>query len=1286
MNGASIGASSTAYLDALDEYRSGENSKDKLPKLASAITASGVSRWRLTCRAEDWRSTADISAMRKAANNQPITVARLLSLNREEARSVLAALGEAEPRRFADEALTRGAGAFLESPLSLRLLQSAVRKDGIWPDSRFDLFRRAIDALAHEYNPEREYDPRPAVDEIVQASELLCFYMLAAGATAFWRSNALPIGDRSSDYVPIQSLSINHALARSSLDTAIFRGEGQRFEPIHRTIAEFLAGRFLARKVLGGPNEAQFPLQRATALITSYDHKAPSELRGLYAWFAAHLARLGDQTGAITLVERDAATVLAYGDAAAFTTDGRKAILFNLDSDDPYFLSASKGTTVFGGLAGQDLAPDFINILDSKTDSHLQVTVLQALEEGVPVAAMQPKLRQIALDDKRPLWQRGRAASAWIKGSNDQSAARSTLYRELTASPVTPDQISLRSDLLAEIVEEDLPVSDVVKLISDLNTLRATDRDDPEPTGLTINLLIALKKSPHLSELFKKPILGRSRQGVTQKLEVRHFLQQTLAVAISATPNLSAAQLWSWLKNIRDCEWDRLEEELASAITKWIDEDLHVRELELFLTLAEDCRPDEGPWMATNHYMSIARRVPSETLLGGLLATADREHGRRRRRLFEIAAYAARSENYWPAWKERIISALQQEGNFDEYINSLELDPNREWKEQERQRKKKEDAETDKARARNIAELEPNINEIAAGVADQFGTLNWAANLYRNAAISRKGGHLSKIERFTNERIASAIAEGFIKFAIHTDIKVIAADLGKAEAQNQGFRQEYVVAAGVHQALSQGREDELAGCPLVNAIVALRQNYFSGDEKPGLSDWAIQRLACDPEAGANELLNYWNAALDAGDTNLDSVHYLMTSSERELCSRTFQDLLLTRPNLPTEALKQALIGIATSSSRDEVLKLAIAAQAVPTNPDADKLWNFISLALEPSEFEATHSIEQIRSALLAPNGELANRLQALSSGPCDLDRMRIAILGLSHPAEERDWARTGNVSQIVRAAINRLSESPGHDAGQILNSLAPAVDASWKPILAHAASEHARLIRDSLFEATSVADLKRALDGGPPANPADLAAVVLEELHRYRRTLRTGSETPWKRYWNTDENGFATRPQIENEDRDRLLELLRPRLDRYGIAASLPEARRAENTRVDILLISHAGKNLPIEAKRHYNNELWTAPVEQLGGYAADEGAFGYGIYLVFWFGAEFPTPARKDRKVRPTTAAELEELLQNDLPLAMQNQISIIVLDVSRPEAMITATQRDKKPRKRAAKPSTLQ
>jgi hypothetical protein len=159
---------------------------------------------------------------------------------------------------------------------------------------------------------------------------------------------------------------------------------------------------------------------------------------------------------------------------------------------------------------------------------------------------------------------------------------------------------------------------------------------------------------------------------------------------------------------------------------------------------------------------------------------------------------------------------------------------------------------------------------------------------------------------------------------------------------------------------------------------------------------------------------------------------------------------------------------------------------------------------------------------------------------------------------------------------------------------------------------------------------------------------------------------PWKRYWNTDHNGAADKPQIENEDRDRLLEVLRVRLERYGVAASLPEARRGENTRADMLLLSHAGKNIPIEAKRHYNPELWTAVEEQLVGYAADEGALGYGIYLVFWFGNEYRSPLKQGLEKRPISAEELEAILRSALPSELEEKISIVVLDVSRPEPRI--------------------
>ena len=77
-----------------------------------------------------------------------------------------------------------------------------------------------------------------------------------------------------------------------------------------------------------------------------------------------------------------------------------------------------------------------------------------------------------------------------------------------------------------------------------------------------------------------------------------------------------------------------------------------------------------------------------------------------------------------------------------------------------------------------------------------------------------------------------------------------------------------------------------------------------------------------------------------------------------------------------------------------------------------------------------------------------------------------------------------------------------------------------------------------------------------------------------------------------------------------------------------------------------------------------------------DEDACGFGIYLVFWFGAEFKTQARNDGIKTLDSAEGLEKMLTNDLPPQMKDKLTVIVLDVSRPRSMIGAAKSRKKNR----------
>nr|WP_321982666.1 hypothetical protein [uncultured Cohaesibacter sp.] len=1272
MNGYPMGESGTAYLDALDEYRSGDSGKDKLLQLANAISHINIRRWRLTCRTEDWRATADLKAMRRAANNESITVAHLLPLNEEEAQLVLASLGEPDPETFIGEARRKGADVFLENPLSLRLLHSVVVLNGVWPTSRFDLFTRATFALAHEHNPERETDPRPGAEEILASAAAMNFYLLASGAKALWRSNALPPASTQNEYAATHALGLEAHALEAALDTALFRGEEQTFTPLHRTVAEFLAGRFLAKRVVGASEMPAFPLGRAIALITGSDQKAPSELRGLYAWFAAHLHSEGDPSGARRLIRNDAATVLAYGDAAAFDAIGRKEILYNLDRDDPFFLSSQDGATVVGGLAGDDLVDAFKTILDADVRSHRQVTVLQALAEGPPVEQMSEKLREIMLDAARPLWMRKRAAEVLVSKAIDKVGMQRDLLDDLAKMTVDWGQLAIRACILESFATQDVQFHDLHALLEDIDRMPSKNREDADDddTASLHNLTIAITRSPR-PDFFDRGI-GKSDATRRHKARVESFLNRAFVVSIEANPDITAVRLLSWIGNLREHRWDMLERDVVEAIGNWMERGSGSRELDLFLAVTERSSSDEGPWVVCNEYVSTVRRLPSDALIRELLDFAQKaSKGAVRKRRFQIAAYAARAGTNWPKWKKPIVSLLEQEQGFKGFIKSLLSDPNAQWKKKEAKRKACQEKETANSRKGNIAELAPVIDLISAGAPEQYRVLKWASDHYRDCRVSESKSPLENITKYTNEEIAAAIAEGFVQFTIHTGIEVSVEDLGEAEATNQAYFSEYVVAAGLHQALLHGRENDIDACPLIIALVGLRQAYFSRDNDPSVANWAVGRLSHDPEQGAGVMLRYWNAALDAGDDDLGSIHHLTSSGGPELISRCLVGLLGERPGLPDSALRQAIAACAETINISEMAELV---QNALKRHDLERsqrdIWSFVGLALMPREFASRLSESEQEAALLAPSGDIAKSFNELCPDIDLLDRIRIGVLGKTHPARDDDWWRSGE-SGIIRTSIRRLEASSSVEAGEHLNELAAVVDTTWAPHLAHAAAEHARKLRDEKFAAPSVRQLLGAISSGPPATPSDLAAIVLDEVERYKSTLRTGSETPWKRFWNTNRYGEATNPQIENEDRDRLLELFRPRFERYGISASLPEVHRGENTRVDILLLSHAGQNLPIEAKRHYNNELWTAATNQLVRYAADPDASGFGIYLVFWLGSEFKPPKRSDGADSPESAEALEEMLTNDLPPRMKEKVTVVVLDVSRPQSMIDAIEK---------------
>jgi hypothetical protein len=92
--------------------------------------------------------------------------------------------------------------------------------------------------------------------------------------------------------------------------------------------------------------------------------------------------------------------------------------------------------------------------------------------------------------------------------------------------------------------------------------------------------------------------------------------------------------------------------------------------------------------------------------------------------------------------------------------------------------------------------------------------------------------------------------------------------------------------------------------------------------------------------------------------------------------------------------------------------------------------------------------------------------------------------------------------------------------------------------------------------------------------------------------------------------------------------------------------------------------HLPIEAKRHMHDDLWSAIEAQLiPRYTRDPKSGGFGLYLVFWFGEGAGRLPRPPRGIgHPTNAVELRDALACTIPADHRGRIAVVCLDLSPP------------------------
>ena len=252
--------------------------------------------------------------------------------------------------------------------------------------------------------------------------------------------------------------------------------------------------------------------------------------------------------------------------------------------------------------------------------------------------------------------------------------------------------------------------------------------------------------------------------------------------------------------------------------------------------------------------------------------------------------------------------------------------------------------------------------------------------------------------------------------------------------------------------------------------------------------------------------------------------------------------------------------------------------------------------------------------------------------------------------------------------ISQLAAMPENSIRTELERLCadPALKA-WHYSLRIAAEQQRVVERDATHRPLTMQELERTLSGRVPANAADLAALVVDQLHTINASSRGSATNLWSGFWNVDSHERPTEPRPENRCRDTLLERLKGRLP--SSATAIPEAMHAAGKRADIG-VRYGSIAVPIEIKRSMSDNLWIGLRQQLiEKYSTDPDANGHGIYVVLWFGPEKTKPSPDE--VRPETPETLKRHLDTTLTADEARKISVVVLDITEPGRAEPAARR---------------
>lgn len=1261
----------TLYIDGLDEQRAkyGDGGT-ALDHIRSILDQLGCPRFRLSCRAADWYGSSDSESLRKVSADGTVTVLQIKQLTDVQIVEIVRDT-IADPHSFIDESKRRGVYELLVNPQTLKMIVSVVSEGG-WPETRTQLFERACKILASEFNPEHGRAQNVTInsDEVLHAAGYICTIQLCSGAQgiALSEPNADPafpfIGDLDdvSELLPIA--------ARRRIFSAV---GAERIVPAHRTISEYLAARYLKQRIRNG-----YPVNRLLALIAGYDGGTLSDLRGLYAWLSSLCVDFSE-----LLIWRDPLGVVLYGDTAVLAPTAKRQVLENLADlaiRNPWFRAENWAGRPFGGLASAEMEPILRDVLGDPAQHPVFVScVVDAIRYGPSLPALGDLLLAIIQDNSRDEFLRLNALKAFSSAYPSRSGDLVRLLDDIHAGHVADDHRRLRGTLLRNLYPRLISPTQIIDYLVPEDSTFSSEYNE------FISTELVGKTEANDLPLLLDAVGKQGKPNTTEDLfysywsMIGQLLMKGLAQYGDAVP---ASRLYTWLGASVDKYGSRrlVNEDHDKAIKEWFTQHpLVIRDL--FLHWLGTTPSSELRARCHNFWSRVFNVHPTEGIAEWFLELAQNPaYVQAADFLFEEAIGHERWE---ASGLDKLLAFVGANPRFRDVLERQLICSVPAWQFEHAEKMLKYKLERAVTKFKNLQTLIALLPEIRKG--SHAGALTFLAKIYFGlfADVDQKLTPDERLIAETSPDIAAAALEGFVALLRDQNLPT-AENISKARAESRQFGIGYPLLAGV-DLICATSSAELMTLPDDILRRALVFNYANVTGQVKKREWPTYLITSRPELAAATLESFWRTQIKYKSAQFLGIYELAHDETMNvIAKRVALPLLRDYPNCPDSILEDLLRAALLHSDHDALLHLI--RDVLGTNRKITALhrtlWLSAAVLLSPNEYiDEFHrkvglNANKASRALRFMFPRWPSSQQWNFRLPLEAVAKFIITFGRHFRPHRPESTMVGfEEAQTIEVLVGHISNDVSPDANKALLSLSKDPKLlPWRERFARGVAVQARLRREAVFHYPKMTDVVRALSGGRPVNAVDLQGLVFAHLSTLKEQLRYGNTDGYKRFWNIGSHSKPTNPLPENDCRDRLLDLIRPMLSAVDVIAE-PEGHYAEDKRADIKVLCDGAMNLPIEVKRHYHRDVWTAPSGQLRKlYMQDPGTKGRGIYLVFWFGLDVKRPPKPPSSIAvPTNAEQLEASLRKLVSEEDRVTIDVIVLDCSR-----RVTERKRKSKKR--------